>query len=598
MGKIFTAVFAGGVTVAAAMVATVPIATAAPQGGSTHGAQVSGTWAKRLPADLVSGRPEAMTCRSERFCVLADTYGAILIKKDGHWQHSYQLPRHDLLVDDISCASTSLCVASGQNWTGESGFVMTYDGSVWSKPVFVSSTSVVGVSCVSTTWCMAVDYHSNLYLYDGTSWSPAGQIAAGEYVYRISCVTSSFCVVMNDLGGPWMYDGTGWTFDGYDGDYEGYSLQCLSTTWCVITSTYGVRTWDGTQWTYGDAFTQTPLVGTSCSSTTFCLAVDDLGGTYAFDGSTWQPAGSIAETNPVVVQCLSDRTCYETGWSGEVYRYSGAAWNDGIPVDPPAGSPTSLSCPTDDFCMLLDEYGNAVRFTNGVWGRPHNHHLQGVARVSCATASLCVVVDEGSQAFVVRDRHWSHPMQLGIGALTGVSCVASGVCVAVSDAGRSVTYDGGSWSTPTSMGAHDVRSISCTSASFCMAMTIRGRTVSYDGQGWRDTGSTVAAAIALSCSSATFCMAVGYHGEYNRWDGSEWTGASYLVDSHVFDVSCPIDGFCQVLASGNNVYSYTGHWAKTAWLGSFANGPYSVLACTTTVTCTALDPDGWARRYA
>ena len=286
-----------------------------------------GTWATRVPADIISGEPDAITCLSERFCVLADDYGAILVEQGGRWQTSYRLPAHDLLVNDISCASRNFCVATGQNWRGETGFVMTYDGSSWSRPDFLApSTSMVGVSCVSTTWCMAIDYHANSYVYNGASWSAAQPIGDATYVDRIACVTTTFCVVLDDLGGPWMYDGSGWTFAGYGGRYLGYDLQCLSTTWCVVTTTYGVRVWDGTQWTYGDQFSGEPLFSASCATRTSCLAVDEYGGTYRYDGTSWSSAGSVPESNPVVVRCLPDQTCYETGWSGYVYRYRNGSW--------------------------------------------------------------------------------------------------------------------------------------------------------------------------------------------------------------------------------------------------------------------------------
>src|SRR3954452_16610563 len=125
-----------------------------------NGTTITGTWSKRVAADPDRGRPTTLTCRSKAFCVLADTYGAILVENDGLWHSSYQLAPN-LLVDDVSCVSRTFCVASGQDRTADKGFVMTYDGSTWTGPDFIApTTSVVGVSCVSTTFCMAVDYEA------------------------------------------------------------------------------------------------------------------------------------------------------------------------------------------------------------------------------------------------------------------------------------------------------------------------------------------------------------------------------------------------------------------------------------------------------
>src|SRR3954466_7340160 len=95
---------------AALVVVVLGLATtlvAAPNAASLtahHSPTIDGTWAKRVPADIISGKPDAMTCLSESFCVLADDYGAILVEKRSGWKTSYRLPVHDLLVNDISCA--------------------------------------------------------------------------------------------------------------------------------------------------------------------------------------------------------------------------------------------------------------------------------------------------------------------------------------------------------------------------------------------------------------------------------------------------------------------------------------------------------------
>ena len=71
----------------------------------------------------------------------------------------------------MTCVSTTFCVA-----VGASGYVTTYNGTSWSTATDVDSTrSLDSVSCTSSTFCEAVDTSGYATKYTG-SWATATDI--------------------------------------------------------------------------------------------------------------------------------------------------------------------------------------------------------------------------------------------------------------------------------------------------------------------------------------------------------------------------------------------------------------------------------------
>jgi len=71
---------------------------------------------------------------------------------------------------------------------------------------------LVGVSCGSSTFCMAVDNDGNALMYNGSSWSlPSSFASANDGLSGVSCVVgSTFCMAVDVRGRAYSYDGT-WT---------------------------------------------------------------------------------------------------------------------------------------------------------------------------------------------------------------------------------------------------------------------------------------------------------------------------------------------------------------------------------------------------
>ena len=223
----------------------------------------------------------------------------------------------------ISCSSSSTCVAVG-SYDSSSGeeltLAETWNGTEWTihnprNPAEAEIRELTGVSCPSTTSCIAVGRYSNPktgYLvalterWTGTEWTilttPLPEGTKGSYVLGVSCSSSSACTAV--------------------GGYE---------TSTEVFMTLAER-WTGTEWVIQHTpnpkgGTETALTGISCSSTSLCTAVgsyDNSTGTEVtlaegWNGVEWliQEAADPPEskgTSLASVSCISSVSCSTVGW--------------------------------------------------------------------------------------------------------------------------------------------------------------------------------------------------------------------------------------------------------------------------------------------
>jgi hypothetical protein len=217
----------------------------------------------------------------------------------------------------VSCVSPTFCVAVGQGGpTGTPNDALAYlgwNGTVWSsmpKMNFQSAGFLYGVSCTSTTFCVAVgfaDDRSNQAYWvewNGTVWSPMTPPSDADAPVGVSCVSQSFCMAVAHTsgetnlvasGGADEWNGTTWSST--TGSAGITDLSCVSASLCVAAGPYnnspgsppstGTMTWNGSTWIPtsmtgpGDSG---EFGGISCFTTPSCVAVGDY-----VNGSTDHP---------------------------------------------------------------------------------------------------------------------------------------------------------------------------------------------------------------------------------------------------------------------------------------------------------------------
>jgi hypothetical protein len=248
----------------------------------------------------------------------------------------------DNVLSGVSCVTTSYCVVVGE-WGDVLGSTHTlmelWNGLAWSTTPSPSPGSLVnsltGVSCASSTACMAVGYDSNssdaeatlAEFWNGTTWSVAPSPSPAPYsvLSGVSCTSPTSCVSVgsqgNVQGTPLFltlaesWNGSAWSevpSPSYGPNLNHLaSVSCTSATSCIAVGNWVtggtsgefrtlVETWNGVSW----AFVPSPrpdtlggvwLSGVSCVSISSCAAVgdyatsagDQLTLVESFDGSTW-----------------------------------------------------------------------------------------------------------------------------------------------------------------------------------------------------------------------------------------------------------------------------------------------------------------------
>ena len=175
-------------------------------------------------------------------------------------------------VDSVSCASATFCAAVGSEAT-------IYNGSGWSTPV--SDTGLSSVSCPQEGFCLGIrsGYFS---WFESGSWStpvPISTAAAKEsFEGGVSCASSTFCVALSNHGQSYIYNGTSWTkkiVSKNKNYFPWNSISCASSSFCVAID-------HGSQFSVfnGSSWSKPTLVwglntDVDCPTTSFCVGLSN-----------------------------------------------------------------------------------------------------------------------------------------------------------------------------------------------------------------------------------------------------------------------------------------------------------------------------------
>ena len=169
-----------------------------------------------------------------------------------------------------------------------------------------------GVTCTSTTFCMAVGSSSDnvnpgqtlTAKWNGTSWtitkSPNTSSVQDNELSAVSCTSASLCMsggyhtgsTDNDQLLAQKWNGTSWsktTIESADSPSDNYlsGVSCAGTAFCMAVGSYSnglddqatEQKWNGTSWaTVASSSTSqsVDLNGVSCVSASFCMAVGTI----------------------------------------------------------------------------------------------------------------------------------------------------------------------------------------------------------------------------------------------------------------------------------------------------------------------------------
>ena len=362
------------------------VTTAASEllGSSTHAgaATVQSRWAAEssIPSNLPEAYMEGTSCAGPTFCkavgyaIGSGGTGLVLSWNGSSWSTD-TLPSGTTTLISVSCPSTSFCMAVGTGtisgvagniaieWTSSSGWSL-----LGSRPGGASS-----VSCLSASFCLAVgDVYPNssapaASAWNSTTWAPTNAMAqvqgsTSTTVSGVSCTTTSFCMAVGyylnssgvdqALAEQWSGNGSQWSLQSVpDATYPNEpdnnflsAISCVGTSFCMTVgndSYYSLEDqplreeWNGSQWsivpgpTYPAQGETQALTGVSCTSSSYCASTGQF--SYVYTG--WVSALIVEE------------------WNGETWNtsYFGSGYNRGNP---------SVSCFAATFCQLASSDGS------------------------------------------------------------------------------------------------------------------------------------------------------------------------------------------------------------------------------------------------
>jgi hypothetical protein len=385
---------------------------------------------------------------------------------------------------DVSCGSLTFCWAVGGTEDGRP-YGERWNGKSWDFQEIHrdehDADRLLGVSCVSSGWCMVVGAYGKL-----SPWAFAEQTDKGS-IYG------------------WSQMSVPYPSDFYGGKWELTDVSCVSASACVAVGWYPgpgaskkalIEKWDGTKWTAQSAPSPgnpTVLNGVSCSSESACTAV-----------------GSYVDTGGVT------RTLAE--------RWNGTSWSTQTTFNPSGADFSALedvSCVSASFCMAAGraddeaEEGLAERWTGSAWVSAPS--LGGpITGVSCTSQTACTAVGETStdvaQGEYWNGTAWAHK-EPAIGTVTvrGVSCVGALACIAVSHPPE-FFWNSYIWrlpSVPPTAETQPASSVSTTAATLNGSVNPKGFETQYKFEYGTSTsyGSTVPAS-PESIGSSTSAVAV------------------------------------------------------------------------------------------
>jgi sugar lactone lactonase YvrE len=161
-------------------------------------------------------------------------------------------------IDDISCSSSSYCVAVGWHNPASGGAarpdILAWNGSKWSlETPSQTYAALSGVSCASATFCLALDIHGAIEVWDGSKWSSQTLASTPDLEWSafeaVSCSSATNCTLVG---------------------YGGSKLNGRAVTLA--------ETWNGTSWSERTTPRENErisnkLTGVSCIGSASCAAV-------------------------------------------------------------------------------------------------------------------------------------------------------------------------------------------------------------------------------------------------------------------------------------------------------------------------------------
>ncbi|MCL4448765.1 MAG: IPT/TIG domain-containing protein [Actinobacteria bacterium] len=337
---------------------------------------------------------------------------------------------------------------TGTGFSTASGATTVLFGTGWLPATNIDSTNPLNsVSCVSASFCVAVDYYGNALIYNGTSWSLPTDIDGIIEPTSVSCVSASFCVAVDWEGNAITYNGTSWTSTRIDTSSTTSSISCPSSGFCAAVD------YNGNAVMTAADFGKTAATSVTCTSTTSCSALSPVGPSGGGGVNvTVTTGGGISGAVTYIYIPVPTLTFISptsgTASGGTTVTLTGTGFSTvsgGTTVDFGTGNPAiSVTCPSTTSCTAVSPFGfvgGTVSVTVTTLGGTSN----GVSYTYIPAPTLTSISPtsgpaSGATTVTLTGTNFSTTtsgttVSFGSTAATSVSCSTTSSCSAVSPSG-------------------------------------------------------------------------------------------------------------------------------------------------------------------
>ncbi len=482
----------------------------------------SKTWSEVKLSETITETVTGVSCLSSSFCAAVNKGGTLYVanttekalKEPSGWKATPNIDSSSE-VHGIACSSTSSCLAID----GEGHVLdLTINGSgeaTVSKEDLDGANDLTAITCVGTT-CVAVDNQGNIFVSTnaGTSWSDE-YFVFGIKLTGVSCASSSLCLAAGTSGSVTTFDPASAPADYKQSIDSGNGLNAVSciasSTECVVSDTKGNTYYatnistsaKGTWTTWNGPTGQSPSQAVDCPTSTLCVLADgkaeDGGGGklyYATSlGGTWKQAFSPA-FGVDSISCASASLCISGQAEGFIHFSTKPASTEWLAleiVEFEVVTMNAVDCLTASFCAIADSDGSVhianteakVKEVAG-WKSTDVDGSTSLQGISCTSATSCVAVDSAGDVLDLTIessgsvKATKHNID-GTNSLTAISCTGSSTCAAVDNIGDIfVTNNKGETWVREHQLEDKLTSVSCASTSLCLAGDTTGNVTAFD----------------------------------------------------------------------------------------------------------------------
>ena len=241
----------------------------------------------------------------------------------------------------VSCATgTTTCVAVGAGGT----VLQTTDLADWTAMTSGTAKVMTGVTCLSSTNCVATGQTGTIDVLSGSTWTPStSTFAASGFLASVTCLSATDCFAVGHNGVTVNFDSTnvaGSLTQQAGGGYTGTldALSCTSVTTCIAVGASGtiVATTNGGQtWLPQTSGSTATLDGISCSGSN-CIVGGSAGTILVTSngGSTWAASTPLGASPTIEAVSCSGSNCEAVATSGLVIGTTngGTSWTAQTPA--------------------------------------------------------------------------------------------------------------------------------------------------------------------------------------------------------------------------------------------------------------------------